>query len=110
MTPRQAIEQIDRQIDANTRALMGRLHFNPGMSAQQWHGAYDRCPDLRARRDTLYRQRGIQQHLRDAEDHRAWQAEQRKERARQAAATRKANKARRNRKPCPACGQLTAAA
>jgi hypothetical protein len=103
MTPHQAIEQIDKQIDANRRALMARLHFGVGRSAHEWQAAWDRCPDLYARERDLYRQRGLLQEQRNAADNRAWQAEQRKERAR-------LRRAEKNRKPCPTCGLISFAA
>lgn len=81
MTSQQQIDQIDKQIDANRRALMARLHVSPDCSAHVWQNAWDRCPDLYAREQSLYRQRGELQQLRDQEINRAWQAEQRSVRA-----------------------------
>lgn len=71
------IEQIDRDIDANRRALMGRLHCDPGMSALCWHNAWDRCPDLHQKETALYRERGLAQRARDEADHKKWIAEKR---------------------------------
>lgn len=77
----QQIAEIDLLIDANTRALMGRVHCDPGMSAHMWQNAWDRCPDLSATRDDLFRQRGESQLVRDREIHKEHLSQQRKERA-----------------------------
>lgn len=75
------IEVIDRQIDANRNAMIHRLHFNPDMSAAQWQRAWDRCPDLYARDRALFLQRGLLQEQRDAQAHREWQTQQRRDHA-----------------------------
>lgn len=48
------INEIDQHIDAVRTEMMLRLRFNPGMSAQQWQAAWDRCPDLRRREGSLF--------------------------------------------------------
>lgn len=74
----QAIEQIDRKIDANRRALMARLHCNPECSARAWQNAWDRCPDFQKRDKELYLQRGLAQQERDAEVNAVWKKMQRR--------------------------------
>jgi hypothetical protein len=74
------IEQIDRDIDANRRALMSRLHVNPDMSAQAWQNAWDRCPDLQRREKTLYLERYDAQQARDLAAHREHQRMERAQR------------------------------
>ena len=101
LSPRAAIEQVDRQIDAVRRALKARLHFNPGMSSYQWQEAWDRCPDLHFRTMALYRKRGQLQRLRDAQDHAEWMSQERK---RLAAERSRLRKERSERKTCPTCG------
>jgi hypothetical protein len=88
-----SIEEIDRSIDANTRALMTRLHCDPGMSAHNWQNAWDRCPDLRQRRDALYRERGEAQVERDRLEEREYQRQQRSERAKRRHLLRRAEAA-----------------
>lgn len=77
----QTIARIDTMIDANRRALMSRLHFNPDCSSRAWQNAWDRCPDLQAHERELFRQRGAAQVVRDADAHAAWKREQRRIRA-----------------------------
>lgn len=106
MTAREQIAQIDRLIDANRIAIFNRLHCVP-LTAFDWGRAWRRCPDLRARDHELFRERGRLQDIRDAEDHKAWLAQERKERAEQRARVRASIK---NRRPCPTCGSLVDAA
>lgn len=80
-SPRQRIEQIDRQIDVVRWELHLRVPLINTLSAASWQSAWDRCPHLRARTDELYRQRGIAQQERDEADHKAWLSQQRSERA-----------------------------
>jgi len=101
MTPHQAIAQIDILLDANRDATIRRLGFNP-RTAREWQACWDRLPMYRARRDELYRQRGLLQIDRDAADHREWKSAERK---RLAAERRTYKQARRQ---CPTCGQLAA--
>lgn len=75
------IDAIDKLIDANRRAMFGRLHFAPCLSATEWQTAWDRCPDLRAHDSSLFRERGIAQDARDKAINAEWQNQQRCERA-----------------------------
>lgn len=78
MTAVQQIAQIDRNIDGISLELFRRAGRFNTMSADSWQLAWDRNPDLRARREELYRQRGELQIIRDAETERAYRAEQRR--------------------------------
>lgn len=97
------IEQIDRLYDGVLTALQMRLRHNLsvtgfGLSCMAWHRAWQRCPDLEIRRDALMLQRGRLQLVRDAAIHREWLAEQRSQKAHEAAQRRRdaADRARRN--------------
>lgn len=106
MSAPRSIAEIDALIDANTRALVRRLRHDPGMSARDWQTAWDRCPDLKARKDALYGERGAAQLIRDRAEHEAWKLQQRRERA----AQRKALAAeRKGCRTCFACGTQLAA-
>lgn len=71
------IEGIDAEIYANRRVLLRRVRFAPS-TASEWQAAWDRSPDLWARNNGLYLQRGIEQDARDKAAHREWQSEQRR--------------------------------
>ena len=77
----QIIDQIDRQIDANHRALMARVRCHPEGSVRAWQNAWDRCPDLWKRERALYLARGNAQVACDAEAERIFKIEQRRVRS-----------------------------
>lgn len=80
-TAAERIDQIDRQINIVRWELHIRVPLIDTLSAASWQAAWDRHPDLSAREDALFRQRGIAQRERDEAEHRAWQRQQRQERA-----------------------------
>lgn len=80
------IAEIDRLIDENRAALMLRLHCMPE-SSWGWHTAWARCLDLAQVERQLFRARGLAQLERDTAEEQVYQAQQRSERAKQAAAT-----------------------
>jgi hypothetical protein len=79
-TPAQTIRQIDRHIDGVTLELFRRGGRFNIFDAGAWQLAFDRHPDLGARRDTLFRLRGLAQLDRDAQAERDYRAAQRKQR------------------------------
>lgn len=89
-TTSQHIEQIDRQINVNRWALHLRCPLINTLSARSWQNAWDRHPDLRAREDELFRQRGIAQQECDEAEHKAWLSQQRSERAKARHAAKRA--------------------
>lgn len=99
------VQQIDRDIDATRRALMARMHCDPGLSVSAWQNAWDRCPDLHAREHELFCERGFAQQERDRLAEIEYRHEQRKAASKRAAATRKAQQFRQ----CPTCGSHTLA-
>lgn len=64
MNPVQKIAEIDRQIDLVTRSMV-RLNKINLYSSASWQRAWDKHPEMRARYDELYCQRGQAQHERD---------------------------------------------
>lgn len=64
MNPVRKISEIDRQIDLVTTSML-RLNKINRLSAASWQRAWDKHPEMRARYDELYRQRGHAQHERD---------------------------------------------
>lgn len=76
-TPHQQIALIDRQIDVTRWELHLRCPLIDTLSAASWQAAWDRNPQISARSDELYRQRGIAQQARDEAEHKTWQAQQR---------------------------------
>lgn len=74
------IEIVDQLLDANMTALFMRAR-SALRSCNDFHNAYQRCPDLEIRRDVLIRQRGRLQVERDRLINREWPAEQRRLRA-----------------------------
>jgi hypothetical protein len=74
------IEQIDLDIDANRRALMGRIHCNPQCSARAWQNAWDRSPDLQRREKELFCERGEAQAIADREAAKKYQSAMRRAR------------------------------
>ena len=87
------IASIDRQID-QVRLALQTLEPVRIYSAGSWQAAWDRHPELRAREDELFTQRGALQQQRDAAAHKA------------------AARTKRQRQPtkCPTCGCRTLAA
>lgn len=94
------IAQIDKDIRANHKQ-MRRLEKIDLYSAASWQDAWDKHPDLRAREDALYLERGIAQQARDEAAHKL--------------AMQQARKARHmvkkiKHKKCPTCGSMVLAA
>ena len=86
LSPRQRIAQLDRQVDANRRALLARESFDQ-QSWRAWGYAWRKHPDLQVLDRELFRQRGEAQVARDLTE------EQRLRSAGPASRTKK----------CPAC-------
>lgn len=61
-----AISQIDRKIDGIRTEVCRRTLLMNIFSSESWQRAWDRHPELRARQNELFRQRGIAQQERDA--------------------------------------------
>lgn len=89
------IPTIDRDINAVRDELLRRRRVPNEMSARDWQSAWDQEPELRAREDALFSERGIAQ----------------LERAERETAMARARSARPTRaKACPTCkrrGHLT---
>ncbi len=96
-SPRQKISEIDKRIDLNRRAMIARLRFRPDRSAAAWQRAWDKCPDLWAVEQQLYRLRGALQIERDTADELKFRQERRQKRRTLHA------------KKCPTCGSYTLA-
>lgn len=80
MSPVQQIALIDKRIDG-IRLELYRRGSRPGLNVSEWTLVWERNPDLWARNEELFRQRGAAQLVRDAEINRAYRAEQRRIRA-----------------------------
>ena len=93
------IAQIDKDIAANHRQ-MRRLEKIDLCSAASWQAAWDKHPDLRARDDALYLERGDAQQARDEAAYKAAMRARRQ--------TKRAAKIR--HKKCAACGSMVLAA
>lgn len=80
MTAAAQIQQIDIQIDAVRGQLYRRIGYMPATAAD-FQAAWDRNPILLAKHRALFLARGNAQVERDADDERAYRAEQRRVRA-----------------------------
>ena len=78
----QQIDVVDTQIDAIGALFLMRLRCRPD-TAGTWQNARNRCPDLVARWNALYLQRGNLQVERDHAINREYAAQQRRETAAQ---------------------------
>ena len=99
--PAQAIQALDKLIDANRDALIKAFGREPE-GAAGWQEAWDAHPALHARDCELFRQRGVAQVERD---HGAAKEAAREQRAARMKAARERKAAR--AKPvqqCPTCG------
>lgn len=88
-TPQARISKIDQAIDAVTRELRRRERIRP-MSAASWQAAWDRQSALHDEYSALFYRRGFWQLIRDKHADALWQEQRRSERAKRAAALRKA--------------------
>lgn len=64
-TALRTIPTIDRAINANRRALLARHSVPDQLSAADWQAAWDACPDLHAKDQALWMERGNAQVVRD---------------------------------------------
>lgn len=80
MTEVQQIRLIDKRIDGIRLEMFRRTRVSI-FDAGSWQLAWDRNPDLHARSEELFRQRGELQQVRDAKAEREFRAAQRRLRA-----------------------------
>jgi len=88
-TPQARISKIDQAIDAVRRELGRRERVRP-LSAASWQAAWDKHPALHDEYSALFYRRGFWQLVRDRQMDALWQEQRRSERAKRAAALRKA--------------------
>lgn len=81
MTPLQQIRLIDKRIDGITLELFRRGGRFNTFDCHGWQLAWDRAPDLRIRRNELFRLRGLAQQERDALIEKEYRTAQRRQRA-----------------------------
>jgi hypothetical protein len=74
------IRIIDKRIDGIRLELHRRGPAFSTFDSHGWQCAWDRNPDLYARHNDLFRQRGDLQVIRDAEIEKRWRAQERAER------------------------------
>lgn len=102
------IDAVDVQIDAVGALFLMRLRCRPD-TAGTWQNARNRCPDLVARWNALYLQRGNLQVERDRAINREYAAQQRREEAARRKADREAAKRLTRCAACDGTGHQLAA-